>query len=746
MSKNLKLRNPYVAGKALGQDKAFVGRQDVIQLVEDELFSPDRNAVVIFGQRRIGKTSILLQLRRRLAPSLFLPVYFDLMDRAHQPMGQVLHEMAAAISAEIGMPVPDAQLFDDEGVYFRREFLPALDTKLPEDRRPILLLDEFDVLDPETERQLPQSAAGRTFWSYVRRLMEGESRLGFVFVMGRKADELSADVKAAFKAARYKKVSFLDDKHARELIGTAAAEGTLQFTDAAVNRILQLTSGHPYFTQLVCQLVWDEAWSRNPSSTPRADVAHVESMVTKAPEAGETICEWIWEGLPPAEKVIFSAVAQATETAQAVSTPELIELLQRHGIRILTRELEIAPDTLVKWEMLEEKDGKYRYIIELMRRWVASRKPLSKVKDELDRMVPLADTLYQSGDGFYRRGNLESAQTLLRQALTVNPNHLKARLLAGQVLVEQGKSEEAVRELEEALRHDESAARYPLVRTLILRGEELQSAGDEEKALAAYERVLQLSPADKVATERRTAIWMGRGERAFKQDKLDEAEAAYKTIGAEAKLGDVEARRRKLHIDHLVETAKKSAKAEQWAKAIECYQELSTLEPQAKTWKDSLESAQVEQKFAKSYADALAAVQANDSRKAQRTLLEILNARPDYKDASKLLVQILRPDEVAVSKPVEVEPRRPFVLDFAIFYAKLLVIVLVSLFTGLLPAQPGAAFYAGVAGKLALLALLVEGGWYLVRRKDEGAATESLGSLSASMAPPKVAAAASGKK
>ncbi|MDX1978727.1 MAG: tetratricopeptide repeat protein [Bryobacteraceae bacterium] len=746
MSKNLKLRNPYVAGKALGQDKAFVGRQDVIQLVEDELFSPDRNAVVIFGQRRIGKTSILLQLRRRLAPSLFLPVYFDLMDRAHQPMGQVLHEMAAAISAEIGMPVPDAQLFDDEGVYFRREFLPALNAKLPEDRRPILLLDEFDVLDPETERQLPQSAAGRTFWSYVRRLMEGESRLGFVFVMGRKADELSADVKAAFKAARYKKVSFLDDKHARELIGTAAAEGTLQFTDAAVNRILQLTSGHPYFTQLVCQLVWDEAWSRNPSSTPRADVAHVESMVTKAPEAGETICEWIWEGLPPAEKVIFSAVAQATETAQAVSTPELIELLQRHGIRILTRELEIAPDTLVKWEMLEEKDGKYRYIIELMRRWVASRKPLSKVKDELDRMVPLADTLYQSGDGFYRRGNLESAQTLLRQALTVNPNHLKARLLAGQVLVEQGKSEEAVRELEEALRHDESAARYPLVRTLILRGEELQSAGDEEKALAAYERVLQLSPADKVATERRTAIWMGRGERAFKQDKLDEAEAAYKTIGAEAKLGDVEARRRKLHIDQLVETAKKSAKAEQWAKAIECYQELSTLEPQAKTWKDSLESAQVEQKFAKSYADALAAVQANDSRKAQRMLLEILNARPDYKDASKLLVQILRPDEVAVSKPVEVEPRRPFVLDFAIFYAKLLVIVLVSLFTGLLPAQPGAAFYAGVAGKLALLALLVEGGWYLVRRKDEGAATESLGSLSASMAPPKVAAAASGKK
>jgi tetratricopeptide (TPR) repeat protein len=659
-------------------------------------------------------------------------------------MGQVLYEIASAIAPELDLPAPAAEAFDDEGSHFRREFLPSLYAKLPEDRRPILLLDEFDVLDPETERQLSQTSAGRAFWAYVRRLMEGEPRLGFVFVMGRKADELSADVKAAFKAARYKKVSFLDDNHARELIAAAAGEGTLQFTGAAVDRILQLTSGHPYFTQLVCQLVWDEAWSRNPGSMPRVDVPQVDAMVTKAPEAGETICEWIWEGLPPAEKVIFSAVAQASENARGVTTPELIELLQRHGIRILTRELEMAPDTLVKWEMLEEKDGRYRYIIELLRRWVASRKPLSKVKDELDRMVPLADTLYQSGDGFYRRGNLEMAQTLLRQALTVNPNHLKARLLVGQVLVEQGKSEEAVRELEEALRHDESAARYPLVRTLILRGEELQSAGDDEKALGAYARVLQLSPTDKVAGERRAAIWMARGDRAFKKDNLDEAEAAYREIEAADKLAEVEARRRKLHIDHLIDTAKKSAKAEQWAKAIECYQELGALEPNNKNWKDSLESAQVEQKWAKSYAEGLTAVQAGDSRKAQRILLEILNARPDYKDASGLLVQVLRPEDAAPVKAAEPEVGGSFLTGFATFYAKMLGIVLVCLASGLLPALPGAAFYLGVALKLAVLALAVEGAFYLLRRKDT-AAPESIGTL-APMGPPRVAAAASGKK
>ena len=58
--------NPYVAGRALDEDRAFFGREEMFQMVETEFRSPDRNAVVLFGQRRIGKTSILKQLKRRL--------------------------------------------------------------------------------------------------------------------------------------------------------------------------------------------------------------------------------------------------------------------------------------------------------------------------------------------------------------------------------------------------------------------------------------------------------------------------------------------------------------------------------------------------------------------------------------------------------------------------------------------------------------------------------------------------------
>ncbi|MBC8078366.1 MAG: ATP-binding protein, partial [Chloroflexales bacterium] len=83
------LTNPYIAGRAVGQQRGFYGRDDILRLIEVRLRSPDQSAVVLYGQRRIGKTSILLQLQRRLPSPPFVPVYFDLMDRARQRLGQV---------------------------------------------------------------------------------------------------------------------------------------------------------------------------------------------------------------------------------------------------------------------------------------------------------------------------------------------------------------------------------------------------------------------------------------------------------------------------------------------------------------------------------------------------------------------------------------------------------------------------------------------------------------------------------
>jgi WD40 repeat protein/tetratricopeptide (TPR) repeat protein len=537
-------------------------------------------------------------------------VYFDLMDRARKSLADVLYELAATIAQELNLAHPARAEFDDEGFAFHKRFLPIVYAALGEERRLVLLLDEFDVLDVSLEERLPITAAAREFFPYLRGLMTNEPRLAFVFVVGRKAEELGIEFKAAFKASRYARVSVLDEQAAQALILRAETEGTLHFAPDAVKRVVALTACHPYLAQLTCQLLFEKAY-QNPdiTNTPTITITDVEAGIPKVLEACENVFEWIWDGLPPAERVIFSAVASGTDEQTIVTEERLLNILQSQGIRILIRELELAPKTLVEWQMLKEADGGYKFFVELMRRWVVERKPLAKVKDELDRIVPLADTLYQGAQGFFRRTMTDSAITQLVNALTVNPNHLKARLLLGEIYRGQGKFDQAVRELEEAYRIDADAGRIPLENLLLQRADALEKQNQTDTAFETFTRILAISPSNRIAQERHTAI---------------------------------EAQKRKRTAEELAGSVKNLERREQWEQAVSAYQHLVELDPDDERWRDALTRVQAEWQIARRYAEGLGAMQQKKWAEAQRAFADVIHLRPDYKLAADNLAQVTR--------------------------------------------------------------------------------------------------------
>ena len=110
----------------------------------------------------------------------------------------------------------------------------------------MLLFDEFDVLTSQEEQQLPEASAAYAFIPVMRRLIEQEPQLTFVFVMGRKADELSIEFLSAFKHRS-------SDPYLCAGPGIGAIPGAdrtarramLTFADGVPDRILALTVGHP---------------------------------------------------------------------------------------------------------------------------------------------------------------------------------------------------------------------------------------------------------------------------------------------------------------------------------------------------------------------------------------------------------------------------------------------------------------------------------------------------------------------
>jgi tetratricopeptide (TPR) repeat protein len=535
--------NPYIAGAPLRGERGFFGRQDTLEWVERELRNPATNALVLFGQRRIGKTSLLLQLQRTLPANAFLPVYFDLHGQVTRPLGQVLAYLAKMVIQRIGLELPNTDAFDDQGHFFCDRFLPQLYQALGKDCRPVFLLDEFDVLGRVAETELPETSASKALFPFLHRVMTENSRPAFVFVIGRRSEDLNMDFTATFKASLAQEIWVLDQESAEALVRQAEANGTLCFTDQAVVRILELTSCHPFLTQLLCQRIWQQAYAGDLTAPPSVDVPEVEAAISSALETGDQALAWLWNGLNPAERIYAAALAETADEGETIARDQVIQVLTAHAARLRTREVEqLAPRDLVKRKVLEKTgEVEYRFAVELFRRWVRQNKPLQEVKDELDRVEPVANRLYEVGRGFFNRRRREIAIRYFREGLEVYPRHFRARLHLGEALLELNQTDKAVTELEQAYELDQEEARLPLARALVAQAETRERAGDEDGALAACKRALQISPSERAAQEIRTTIWTQRGDAALKRDDLKAALTAYREAGDTERITQVKA-------------------------------------------------------------------------------------------------------------------------------------------------------------------------------------------------------------
>lgn len=473
--------NPYVAGNPVGDSPAFIGRDGTLREVLRILRRPQDNALVLYGQRRIGKTSILQYLASNLpAEGSYCPVYFDLQDKAAWPLGRVVQHLASTIAYELGQDGPE--LGADPAATFRDDWLVAVMAELPQGCTIVLLLDEFDVLvDPGAEQ------AAATFFPYLRNLLASDpTRMQFVFVIGRNVDDLDNIALSLFKGTPARRVSLLRHDDTIDLARLSEANGTLYWTDDAVAQIWDLTHGHPFLSQQLCSHVWEQAYDQDPTEAPTIASEDVDRAVPDALDASRNTLEWLWDGLPPAERVVASALAEAGPVS--ISSAELENLLREHGVRVVIRELQNAPQLLQDWDLIEPADGAYGFRVELLRRWIAEQKPLHRVQEELDRIEPVAENLYQAATGLYRGSQLDQAVGLLLQATALNPNHVRANQLLADIMLAQGRPDEALLVLERLFDYQPAAAHPRLVQALLALAKAEESARER---LTLYERVLE---------------------------------------------------------------------------------------------------------------------------------------------------------------------------------------------------------------------------------------------------------------
>jgi len=376
--------NPYSPGMPLRSNSTvFFGRTQLFDFLKQNAASfAQKNVLILVGQRRTGKTSALLQLGRQLADDL-LPVYVDCQSLGVSPgLPSLFNDLAWSISDAlanrgISMEVPDPGYWNqDAGSRFEREFLPLVRSLLPHETTLLLVFDEFEAFeDLVREGILP-----KTLFSYLRHLMQHAEGISFIFSGTHRLEEMGTDYwSVLFNSALYRQVGFLDSESAGRLIRDPVSPN-LVYDDIAVDKILRVTAGHPYFLQLVCYTLVNRANLRQSSYITISDVnAAIDEML----RLGEVHFAYIWQRSTYSERALLAATSRLMDFDSVFRPDGLIHELNQFGIQLPPAQVTEALNRLVERgifrELGDEGAPLYELRIGLVGLWVTQNKSFSRL-------------------------------------------------------------------------------------------------------------------------------------------------------------------------------------------------------------------------------------------------------------------------------------------------------------------------------------------------------------------------------
>ncbi|MBI5567021.1 MAG: hypothetical protein HY870_19135 [Chloroflexi bacterium] len=373
---------PYVTGMPLKTDHLFVGRADVFAYIQEHLFGAyQNNVIVLHGQRRTGKTSILYRLKKVLADT-HICVLVDMQGKAARGTLDFLYSLADDIAyalddQDIAVSLPARSDFAESPEFvFRSRFLRSVAEALPvgangQPKHLLLMFDEFE----ELQKRVQDGKLEPEIFPFLRNLMQHEECLDFVFAGTHKLEELGAEYwSILFNIASYKKITFLTPDDARRLI-TEPVAPHLEYDPLAIERITAVSGGHPYFTQVICH---ELVAFHNETQRSYITANEVEDVLDRIVERGEAHFKFIWAEASPIERSVLLALADLLETDETVGVDPVQALLDKRAINLNGTPLIKVLDDLEMGDILTRsgpRSNLYRFKIDLIRRWIYATRP-----------------------------------------------------------------------------------------------------------------------------------------------------------------------------------------------------------------------------------------------------------------------------------------------------------------------------------------------------------------------------------
>ena len=392
ISTTKRVRNPYIIGDPVMGEK-FVGREDVMRWLE-ELWVIDQQlqSVVIYGHRRMGKTSILRNAANSIGSGVKV-AYVNMLNTGNisQGVGEVLMAISDAVSEVVNIQPPDDdKLLKLPEITFKRYLKEVVD-QLKENslQALIIAIDEFEIIEELiAAKKIPDN-----FLGYLRGLLQMNSKIAFAFAGLHTLEEMTADYFQPFFASVIPiHVSFMERAVTHQILANPSLvnpninkedlENTedflLDYKPEALDKIYELTYGQPYLVQLIGFVLVrrynDQIFELGRKRDPVFTVEDVEAVIDNAEffEKGRYYFDGVWSQAKQGAQGQQAILEVLAPYPEGLSYDDAIAEVSKKGFD--EESLKKALDTLQRHDVVKETQGRLSIIVELFRLWLVKEK------------------------------------------------------------------------------------------------------------------------------------------------------------------------------------------------------------------------------------------------------------------------------------------------------------------------------------------------------------------------------------
>jgi hypothetical protein len=420
-------------------DIELIGRDDMLAYLFSLVNSSNVGSCFLYGQKRVGKTSIVKTLRNKILSqndSNYIPIYLERGDFAHPEPDKTIEQLGRRICQIISdrdkrfksVPIP---IFD-RSLSPLTQYLDSLVSIVPS-LKVLFIFDEFDELPLDLYKR---GAVGDAFFGTLRTIT-GKPNYGIIVVGGENMDYILNFQGASLNKFVSQTVDYFDKSpHWRDFCNLVRQPISkwMEITDKGINLLYEYTAGNPFFTKLICARLFRMMVERRDNHITEIEIkTSIESAIKNDIALNKVAHFWtdgIFESSTRLEEIslqrrkVLLSIAESVDH-ESKANKDIIVKNAKELYAIDEASLEITIQDFIRRRILIKDDDIIKFKMPLLARWLIERgmtdvitsfsnlsEVLEKKKREEDQKIRPEEINSLIEKNIYYKGNMLSEERI----------------------------------------------------------------------------------------------------------------------------------------------------------------------------------------------------------------------------------------------------------------------------------------------------------------------------------------------